>query len=142
MNPHLLSQLAGLASLSHAGLAALPAGGQINLGPASLLPLSHLLESPLLGLLVFRKPALKAVHHTPDQRQRRDVGIGALPRCDHWESGPRALEGHVRGWCREKLRARRGTRREQLTLITEGRIPGDLVRLLMEIEGVKRVTVY
>ncbi len=30
----------------------------------------------------------------------------------------------------------------KLTLITEGRIPGDLVRLLMEIEGVKRVTVY
>ncbi len=29
-----------------------------------------------------------------------------------------------------------------MTLITEGRIPGDLVRLLMEIEGVKRVTVY
>jgi predicted regulator of amino acid metabolism with ACT domain len=29
----------------------------------------------------------------------------------------------------------------KLTLITEGRIPGDLVRLLMEIEGVKRVTV-
>jgi predicted regulator of amino acid metabolism with ACT domain len=29
-----------------------------------------------------------------------------------------------------------------LTLITEGKIPGDLVRLLMEIEGVKRVTVY
>lgn len=30
----------------------------------------------------------------------------------------------------------------RLTLITEGRIPGDLVRILMEIEGVKRVTVY
>jgi len=30
----------------------------------------------------------------------------------------------------------------KLTLITEGKIPGDLVRLLMEIEGVKRVTVY
>jgi uncharacterized protein len=30
----------------------------------------------------------------------------------------------------------------RLTLITEGKIPGDLVRLLMEIEGVKRVTVY
>ncbi len=30
----------------------------------------------------------------------------------------------------------------RLTLITEGQIPGDLVRLLMEIEGVKRVTVY
>ena len=30
----------------------------------------------------------------------------------------------------------------KLTLITEGRIPGDLVRLLMEIEGVKRMTVY
>ena len=30
----------------------------------------------------------------------------------------------------------------KLTLITEGRIPGDLVRLLREIEGVKRVTVY
>ena len=30
----------------------------------------------------------------------------------------------------------------KLTLITEGRIPGDLVRLLMEIDGVKRVTVY
>ena len=30
----------------------------------------------------------------------------------------------------------------KLTLITEGKIPGDLVRLLMDIEGVKRVTVY
>jgi hypothetical protein len=30
----------------------------------------------------------------------------------------------------------------KLTIITEGKIPGDLVRLLMEIEGVKRVTVY
>jgi predicted regulator of amino acid metabolism with ACT domain len=30
----------------------------------------------------------------------------------------------------------------KLTLITEGKIPGDLVRTLMEIEGVKRVTVY
>ena len=30
----------------------------------------------------------------------------------------------------------------KLTLITEGKIPGDLVRRLMEIEGVKRVTVY
>ena len=29
-----------------------------------------------------------------------------------------------------------------MTLITEGRIPGDLARLLMEIEGVKRATVY
>jgi predicted regulator of amino acid metabolism with ACT domain len=30
----------------------------------------------------------------------------------------------------------------KLTIITEGKIPGDLVQLLMEIEGVKRVTVY
>lgn len=30
----------------------------------------------------------------------------------------------------------------KLTIITEGKIPGDLVRLLMEMEGVKRVTVY
>ena len=30
----------------------------------------------------------------------------------------------------------------KLTLITEGKIPGDLVRRLMEIDGVKRVTVY
>jgi len=30
----------------------------------------------------------------------------------------------------------------KLTIITEGMIPGDLVRLLMEIEGVRRVTVY
>jgi uncharacterized protein len=30
----------------------------------------------------------------------------------------------------------------KLTLITEGKIPGDLVQMLMEIEGVKRVTVY
>jgi len=30
----------------------------------------------------------------------------------------------------------------KLTIITEGKIPGDLVRLLMEIEGVRRVTVY
>jgi predicted regulator of amino acid metabolism with ACT domain len=29
-----------------------------------------------------------------------------------------------------------------LTIITEGRIPGELVRRLMEIDGVKRVTVY
>jgi predicted regulator of amino acid metabolism with ACT domain len=29
-----------------------------------------------------------------------------------------------------------------LTIITEGKIPGDLVRQLMEIDGVKRVTVY
>jgi predicted regulator of amino acid metabolism with ACT domain len=30
----------------------------------------------------------------------------------------------------------------KLTLITDGKIPGELVRLLMEIEGVRRVTVY
>jgi predicted regulator of amino acid metabolism with ACT domain len=30
----------------------------------------------------------------------------------------------------------------KLTIITEGEIPGDLVRLLMEIEGVRRVTIY
>jgi predicted regulator of amino acid metabolism with ACT domain len=30
----------------------------------------------------------------------------------------------------------------KLTIITEGKIPGELVGLLMEIEGVKRVTVY
>jgi len=30
----------------------------------------------------------------------------------------------------------------KLTIITEGKIPGDLVRLLMDIEGVRRVTVY
>ncbi|NPV62475.1 MAG: amino acid-binding protein [Methanotrichaceae archaeon] len=30
----------------------------------------------------------------------------------------------------------------KLTIITEGKIPGDLVRLLTEMEGVKRVTVY
>jgi len=30
----------------------------------------------------------------------------------------------------------------KLTIITEGKIPGDLVQLLMEIEGVRRVTVY
>jgi predicted regulator of amino acid metabolism with ACT domain len=30
----------------------------------------------------------------------------------------------------------------KLTIITEGKIPGDLVRLLTEVDGVKRVTVY
>jgi predicted regulator of amino acid metabolism with ACT domain len=30
----------------------------------------------------------------------------------------------------------------KLTIITEGRIPGDLVRQLTEIAGVKKVTVY
>jgi predicted regulator of amino acid metabolism with ACT domain len=30
----------------------------------------------------------------------------------------------------------------KLTIITGGKIPGDLVQLLMEIEGVRRVTVY
>jgi len=30
----------------------------------------------------------------------------------------------------------------KLTIITEGKIPGELVRMLMEIEGVRRVTVY
>ena len=30
----------------------------------------------------------------------------------------------------------------KLTIITDGRIPGDLVRLLTEIAGVKKVTVY
>ena len=30
----------------------------------------------------------------------------------------------------------------KLTIITEGKIPGDLVGLLMEIDGVRRVTVY
>jgi hypothetical protein len=30
----------------------------------------------------------------------------------------------------------------KLTIITEGKIPGDLVRLLTEMDGVKRVTVY
>jgi uncharacterized protein len=30
----------------------------------------------------------------------------------------------------------------KLTIITDGKIPGDLVRILMEIENVKRVTVY
>jgi len=30
----------------------------------------------------------------------------------------------------------------KLTIITEAKIPGDLVRLLMDIDGVKRVTVY
>jgi predicted regulator of amino acid metabolism with ACT domain len=30
----------------------------------------------------------------------------------------------------------------RLTIITEGKIPGDLVKQLMEIEGVRRVTVY
>ncbi|NTV27132.1 MAG: amino acid-binding protein [Methanothrix sp.] len=30
----------------------------------------------------------------------------------------------------------------KLTIITEGKIPGDLVQLLMEIDGVRRVTVY
>jgi predicted regulator of amino acid metabolism with ACT domain len=30
----------------------------------------------------------------------------------------------------------------RLTIITEGKIPGDLVRILMEINGVRRVTVY
>ncbi|MBN1323313.1 MAG: amino acid-binding protein [Methanotrichaceae archaeon] len=30
----------------------------------------------------------------------------------------------------------------KLTIITEGKIPGDLVRLLMEVDGVRRVTVY
>jgi predicted regulator of amino acid metabolism with ACT domain len=30
----------------------------------------------------------------------------------------------------------------KLTIITEGKIPGELVQLLMGIEGVKRVTVY
>jgi len=30
----------------------------------------------------------------------------------------------------------------KLTIIAEGKIPGDLVRELMEIEGVRRVTVY
>jgi uncharacterized protein len=30
----------------------------------------------------------------------------------------------------------------KLTLITEGKVPGDLVRQLMELDGVRRVTVY
>ncbi len=30
----------------------------------------------------------------------------------------------------------------KLTIITEGKIPGDLVRLLMEVDGVRRVTIY
>jgi len=30
----------------------------------------------------------------------------------------------------------------KLTIITEGKIPGELVRMLMEIEGVRRVTIY
>jgi predicted regulator of amino acid metabolism with ACT domain len=30
----------------------------------------------------------------------------------------------------------------RLTIITEGKIPGELVRILMEIDGVRRVTVY
>lgn len=30
----------------------------------------------------------------------------------------------------------------KLTIITEGKIPGELVRLLMDIDGVRRVTVY
>jgi predicted regulator of amino acid metabolism with ACT domain len=30
----------------------------------------------------------------------------------------------------------------KLTIITDGKVPGDLVQLLMGIEGVKRVTVY
>ena len=30
----------------------------------------------------------------------------------------------------------------KLTIITDGKIPGDLVKVLMEVEGVKRVTVY
>lgn len=30
----------------------------------------------------------------------------------------------------------------KLTIITEGKIPGDLVKVLIEMEGVKRVTVY
>jgi uncharacterized protein len=30
----------------------------------------------------------------------------------------------------------------KLTIITEGKIPGDLVKVLMEVEGIKRVTVY
>jgi len=30
----------------------------------------------------------------------------------------------------------------KLTIITEGKIPGELVRMLMEIDGVRRVTVY
>jgi len=32
--------------------------------------------------------------------------------------------------------------RPKLTIITEAKIPGDLVRLLMDINGVRRVTVY
>lgn len=34
------------------------------------------------------------------------------------------------------------TENPKLTIITDGKIPGDLVRMLMEIEGVRRVTVY
>ncbi|MGA9099485.1 MAG: amino acid-binding protein [Methanotrichaceae archaeon] len=34
------------------------------------------------------------------------------------------------------------TENPKLTIITDGKIPGDLVRVLMEIEGVRRVTVY
>ena len=30
----------------------------------------------------------------------------------------------------------------KLTIITEGKIPGELVRMLMEIDGVRRVTMY
>jgi predicted regulator of amino acid metabolism with ACT domain len=30
----------------------------------------------------------------------------------------------------------------RLTIITEGKIPGELVRILMDIDGVRRVTVY
>ncbi|UEC43257.1 MAG: hypothetical protein METHAR1v1_1240014 [Methanothrix sp.] len=32
--------------------------------------------------------------------------------------------------------------RPKLTIITEAKIPGDLVRILMDIQGVRRVTVY
>jgi hypothetical protein len=30
----------------------------------------------------------------------------------------------------------------KLTIITEGKVPGELVQMLMGIEGVRRVTVY
>ncbi|MGB7545013.1 MAG: hypothetical protein WBL92_05360 [Methanothrix sp.] len=120
----------------------LPAGGQILPGPSDLL-LSATFSNPAPGYCLIPGNQLSRPFIIPRTSARKEWSAqGHLPRYDHWYSGHRALEGHVRGWCRQKLLARRGTRREQLTLITEGRIPGDLVRLLMEIEGVKRVTVY
>lgn len=141
-NPHLSISAAACIALRHR--ARRTAGSQSDpsrtLGPAPSPPSSRI---PCIGVLLgSRKSALLAVHHIPISARKERSAQGQLPQYDHWYSGPLALEGHVRSRCRQRLQARRGTRREQLTLITEGRIPGELARLLMKIKEAKRAMVY